>query len=423
MQVLINELKASDVKIDVKKVADISLCIYIFFSYISEHTILGQGTLLFFVLTNLLLISIHKKFYISIYFAIELLFIAYCVIQNVTGVTVYTTESYKMIETLIISTSVYFSFYNYSLFSRNYNKVLKLFFLSFFYAIIINQLIDIDTFFTYRTGEGYNIFGIKIGGLIAVSVGWISGICLMLSTIIYDSKKNKTWCFIFLLLTLIILASGTRKTLLFIPASFFARFYIVSENKNYAKFVLIVMLISVLTVLGIYLTIIIQPLYMIIGHRIKNVIDFILNNTSINDSSLNTRLDLIDKARYAYSQRPYLGWGLDNFKYIFNKGGYYTHSNYYEILVSGGLIGFIIYYFKYIFIIFSLLKLKKYDLSYETKNKTNVFLLLAILMLILEYWQITYYTRKFMLVWILILVFIQYVKIEYKTKQYQLKGD
>ncbi|MBR0153395.1 MAG: O-antigen ligase family protein, partial [Lachnospiraceae bacterium] len=49
-----------------------------------------------------------------------------------------------------------------------------------------------------------------------------------------------------------------------------------------------------------------------------------------------------------WREHPLLGIGMDNARMIggevFNKGEYYLHNNYMELLADGGLIGFLLYY-------------------------------------------------------------------------------
>jgi O-antigen ligase len=389
-----------DKKIRLEYIADILFCIYLAMSFLSERTILGQLSMLFYVVVCLFLILINGKIKLSFYFVLELLFIGYCILQNAFGITEDLSASQDMIKTLLICTVVYICLYNYALIRKKYLYILKLFFLSYLWAILINL----------TTGDGINIGGIAIGGVISVSVGWISGICIVLAVIIYSRQEKKWFWFMFAILTSILILSGTRKALLFIPIALFGWFYVLKHRKNVFKLFMYLIVIAMICIIGYYISISNEILYSTFGYQFENVIKYMTNGSdSIEDASMLTRLALIKKAEGAYQLRPVTGWGLDNFRYIFNNGGYYAHNNFLEILVSGGWIGFVLYYFKYVYVIISLWNCRKY-VNENDRNRIYVFLLLATVMTILEYWQVTYYTRKSMMVWIMMLIFADSLK-------------
>lgn len=52
---------------------------------------------------------------------------------------------------------------------------------------------------------------------------------------------------------------------------------------------------------------------------------------------------MMETAWKMFSQKPILGWGWNAFA-ILAGYGYYCHNNYLEIMVSMGIVGFLIYY-------------------------------------------------------------------------------
>ncbi|MRX72997.1 hypothetical protein GJU40_12685 [Bacillus lacus] len=404
-------------KIGIGNVADTLFCLFLVMSFLSERTNLGRLTMLLFIVICIFMIIIRARIVkLPTYFALEIIFIGYCILQILIGVTVDKNVSKDMIQTLLVCTLVYICVYNYAIFRNNFKHVLKLFFLSFVWAILINLLIDVGTLFENRSGNGIQIGGINIGGVISISVGWMAGICMVLATILYKNDKKKFWI-IFLLLLLALVSSGTRKAFLFVPVAMLGWFYFGQHRRNIFKLFANMIVVLTLCIIGYYLTIYNATLYSIVGYRLENVVEYITNDKNdIDDASLLTRLSLIEAAKSALWERPLMGWGLDNFRYIFNNGGYYSHNNFLEILVSGGWIGFVIYYLKYLYIIVSLWIYRKYA-GDRDKNMINVFLLLAIVMITLEYWQVTYYSRKFMMIWVLMLVYLQSLRALKKSKQ------
>ena len=68
------------------------------------------------------------------------------------------------------------------------------------------------------------------------------------------------------------------------------------------------------------------------------------------DGSISARLALSNDALGLWSKKPLFGWGADQFRYI-SDFGRYSHNNYSELLVTVGIVGFILFYSIYIYII------------------------------------------------------------------------
>lgn len=384
---------------------DIFFCIFLAMSFLSERTVLGRVTLLLFVLSSFFLITRLDRFNFSSYFLLEIIFIGYSFFQNFFGVTVNTDYSSNIISTLMVSLIVYVCFYNYLLINNNLMRGIKLLVLSYFWSIVIMLTINVRTLFSARSGAGIDIAGINIGGVIAISTGWMAGICMVLSVIIYKRLDSKKFWAIVLVMIFALLTSGTRKAFLFTPLSIWGYFYVNQHKKNVIKSLLKIFAIVLISVAGYFIVLNIDILYETVGYRLENVVHYIISDGQAEvDASMLTRMSLVDRAHIAFLERPIWGWGLNNFRYAVNNGGTYSHNNFYEILVSGGWVGFLIYYSKYVFVF---LRLRK-AISMGEKNDIKILHLLMTLcctLVLLEYWQITYYTRKFMIVWVLILAF------------------
>jgi O-antigen ligase len=406
-------------KIGIGNVADTLFCLFLVMSFLSERTNLGRFSMFLYIARCIFMIIIRGRLIkLPFYFGLEIIFIGYCIFQNIIGVTADQSVSTDMIQTLLVNTLVYICVYNYAIFRNNFKHVLKLFLLSFMWAILINLMIDAGTLFESRSGDGIEIGGIKIGGVTPISVGWMAGICMVLATILYSKQqdKKKFWI-VFILMSLALFSSGTRKAFLFVPLAMLGWFYFGQHRKNIFKLFATIIIVISICVIGYYVTINNAVLYSSVGYRLENVVMYMFSDKSdIDDASMLTRLSLIEGAKAALWQKPFMGWGLDNYRSIINNGGYYSHNNFLEILVSGGWVGFAIYYLKYIYVIVSLWLSRNYG-NNRDKNWISVFLLLAITMTVLEYWQVTYYTRKFMMMWILMLVYIQSLRTVKKTKQ------
>ena len=58
------------------------------------------------------------------------------------------------------------------------------------------------------------------------------------------------------------------------------------------------------------------------------------------------RQNMIKFGLEMFKERPIFGYGLNNYR-LFYPSGQYSHNNYIEVLVSGGVVGFLLYYSMY----------------------------------------------------------------------------
>src|SRR5699024_5557929 len=75
-------------------------------------------------------------------------------------------------------------------------------------------------------------------------------------------------------------------------------------------------------------------------NRITNIFDF-FRGQDIQEQSVYIRSRMIEIGIGLFKQRPFFGWGLDQFKYL-SGYGVYSHSNYVEVLVSLGGVGLLL---------------------------------------------------------------------------------
>lgn len=148
---------------------------------------------------------------------------------------------------------------------------------------------------------------------------------------------------------------------------------------------------------GVAFTIIMtnQTLYDAVGNRIETLIAF-ANNETTKYGSLQYREYYIEFAKVLFKRKPVTGHGFANFATLLaletTAKGIYAHNNYWEILADLGIIGFILYYWIYVYMFIKL------AITFFRKKFTYL-KLLAITMLvselILEWGVITMYSPIF----------------------------
>lgn len=211
----------------------------------------------------------------------------------------------------------------------------------------------------------------RIGYLISQpnTVGHYASIGFLFS--FYFLISNKSYKFLYFLTSLtnfvIVISTLSRKALLIsiIGAISLIFYYNYHKNKNNLfKSILKLMFLVSITYL------IINNLFILIGQkndRISSLFSLLLSsNNNINSSDL-VRKELISNGWSLFKTNPIFGYGGSNFRSLGDSSlntFVASHNNFIEILVSYGLIGFVIYYLPYLIISTKLLKksLKKFSI-------------------------------------------------------------
>ena len=228
-------------------------------------------------------------------------------------------------------------------------------------AIRLIMVTPIQLWGTMRIGSivGYNpnVIGIQL----------IFGIISSMYFLITNKPRRKIILILInVLFFALILFSGSRKSLLALLIGFLVYFLI--RNKENTKKIFIFLFLLPLIFAGIgYLIFKVDIFYNVIGNRLETLIDVLKGEAD------NIRISMIKEGIRLFINKPIFGNGIDAFTRL---SGFetYSHNNYIEILVNYGLIGFIIYYSIYFYIIVKLL--------YKIKFKNSVFYISIVLILL-----------------------------------------
>lgn len=174
----------------------------------------------------------------------------------------------------------------------------------------------------------------------------------------------------------ILLISTSRKALIYLIIPVIV--YCLLVGKSAAKRFKITILMLFISLIAIWAFLNIEFLYDFAGKGMLDLVQHFLNigvdeSAAGRDARITVGLELFKK-------RPWLGYGVMNFNYLFGKientDLLVADNNYIEVLVSYGIVGFIIYYSYFI------LLLAKLGRTIKTNNKLNLMmygLLLAFL--------------------------------------------
>jgi O-antigen ligase len=241
---------------------------------------------------------------------------------------------------LSLSVALYIIYYNLS--------VIQIAKRMLFVAIlfIINVIINgafVDGRFSVLINE--NTFG-------QIAIGMV---CLLLYWCKHMKWKNGLLNIFTLVLVILALLSGSRKALIALAIYMILFLLFEHPTKNIIKLASR-LLMGAGILLIVYISIINIPfLYNTIGIRFESLTRHFFNGTS-HDASAVTRTNMNNIAKNMFLNNPWVGVGLNNFKYL-TVYETYAHNNYYELAACLGIVGLMIYYLPPLVFFFRAIKL------------------------------------------------------------------
>jgi len=124
--------------------------------------------------------------------------------------------------------------------------------------------------------------------------------------------------------------------------------------------------------------------------RVNRLIASFTGEGKVDNSTL-IRNKMIEIGFEQFMKTPLLGMGMANPHYLSNAylgKDAYLHNNFIELLAGGGIVGFLIYYSMYTYILKMLWKFRKF------KNREyTICLVLAVVLIILDWGMVSYYQK------------------------------
>lgn len=214
---------------------------------------------------------------------------------------------------------------------------------------------------TIDLGQGWNANALGMQSVVA---------CFFILNVLYHKKKKNTFKFAILsFLIFFILLSGSKKSFFLLFGFIFMVYFLKSNRK-------VLTLVAILSVLAFlfYLVFNVPFLYEVIGERLEILIkgfitfDIDAKKSSEGSASDNIRFFMMFEGWQWFLEKPMLGYGIGNFQKLFGEinGGIelYAHNNYIELLVDTGIVGTLLYYWLYVYVIWKSIKgSSKYELS------------------------------------------------------------
>lgn len=208
----------------------------------------------------------------------------------------------------------------------------------------------------------------------------------------YITKSSKVWTkllnlAIFALFSIVIFYCGSRSGALMMIGAVVLHMLVKARG---AKKVYAIIGATAFLVGFYFLVMYYEPFYNVLGVRFEEMLNGLFG-TGKSDGSFDIRADMIAKGWEWFKESPIWGYGIDNFRVLYGDAtGLYTysHNTFIEILVSGGMIGFFIYYSIYVYVF-----VKLYKSAFKEKDMLAIFLfVMNFIRLISQYSCITYYS-------------------------------
>lgn len=268
-----------------------------------------------------------------------------------------------------------------------------------FYIVIV----DFGNLFSGHLGE-------EIEKLLTGGVYSHNDVSLVAATsvlfLMYFYMKNERFHFHkaqIIYLSMFVILTGARKSFLLIVLALLIYPMLFSKIEAFSPLVFMKTCFKVVgailvVLLIFYILLTNNFLYDVIGRRFEGY--FIgLSSSQFMESSASTRQIMIETAKLLIARKPMIGYGLNTFRMFEGSFNTWSHNNYLELWVSGGIIPVIIYYSYYFIIIKKLLMIK-------LDNMAGMFLVYMSFLFVHDYLSVSYISRYVMFMLVLVNVFI-----------------
>lgn len=359
--------------ISIDKIVSFTLLLYLISLYaFYEIKLLIEGL----YLISALIYFLSKKSNVSIYFLWSSLLVI------ISSLSYFWSEDLiasfqgirALLEVLIVCNLLVF-------FLNKQEKIIKLYrYLVVAGLVLVIKLIfttPIEVWGTERIGNflyNANTMGVYLG---------ISAIAAL--QLIYLKINSAKLCQLSILLFFVtIILTGSKKAIFLIVVGF-----ILLTILNFNRLSSLIKFIPILIILLSFIYWIVMNVsffYNILGIRIEGFL-YIFTNPELIDPSTRIRLELLEVGWDLFLHRPFTGYGIASFASV-SGAGYYSHNNYIELLTGIGIIGTLLYYSIYLYVILKLFKYKKSKIG-------NFFIVIIILLIYLEFGQVSYFSEVY----------------------------
>lgn len=218
-------------------------------------------------------------------------------------------------------------------------------------------------------------------------IGSVCGISVILSLYYYRKNKNRLLLLLSIPAVIVVAGTGSKKALiLLIVGLVYVQFLHSSKQGSQKNLKIIGALISLSLII---LTLVKSGIF---SGTIMRMDGLIASFTGEGEVDTSTALRSLYRALgYAqFLETPILGIGMGNARILtYNVTGHdcYLHDNFAEMAANGGIVGFILYYWIYYYILKKEYKYRKID------SLSSIIIFIVIINLVMDYGGVSYYNK------------------------------
>lgn len=218
------------------------------------------------------------------------------------------------------------------------------------------------------------------------TMGTIAALAVVIGFYLFMTKKIK-WSIIMTLPCIILVAlTASRKAIVVLALGLLMTGLFYKKDKQLLTKVLRILLVIVIAIF-VYELVKDMDIFKGVNSRIESLLQ-LYRGTGNGDRSARARSLMIKLGMEQFKKTPILGIGMGG-GHLVNYRDAYLHNNYVEILVGGGIVGFLVYYSVYAYILITYLKCWRFRTDYS-----RLCVILVLLLLILDYGSVTYAEKQ-----------------------------
>lgn len=312
--------------------ADLTFALYLAAEILLEHSLLSRLCMLMFFGVTAIYIVRQKRLFFSWWMIASALVILWGAVVSFAW-AIERGASLSMVKTLIVNLAFFFVFFQYLLLQGNLLRYCAAF------VAVVTAISAVAIVLQLPMLYEWDRVGIRIG----VNPNWIGmlaataiGFSLMLAA----QRKKALWLLPILILAPAVVLTKSTKGIVLAAALFVVFILVLYPKYWYLK-------LAGLLVLGgaAFYFLIFQENAISNGpfHRYQIIAHYVIMGWGSVDSVM-ARDSLASVAMEAFRARPITGWGIDCFRLLEGAEETYSHCNFTELLVSGGLPMLILYY-------------------------------------------------------------------------------
>jgi hypothetical protein len=296
----------------------------------------GLGALIF--IRNLKKINILR--FIGPTFLLYFSFVIYATCGLFWGPSIQ-ISSYKL---FIFGAAMFFSFYIELSSKEDCERITYVVYTS---SVILSCYFIINMSLNNESGRT------TVEGLNVINAGVVAAIGSVTSFYLAKLKHNKIY-FIALVPTYLTALMSSSKLALFssfaMPFLFF--YFCNGQTMKRVKIIIVGLLGLVLVLIAIFR---VDILYDTVGYRIESLLQVLFQGKEGDDT---LRIIMVQKGIQLFRRSPLLGVGFDCYRLLNGWTNTWSHCNYIEILSCLGSIGFILYYLRYVVLLWEISRSK-----------------------------------------------------------------